>query len=204
MNNRKICLIAAFMLYLTLPAFAVTPEFARLHHERLAPTHDIVLKKVLFVSGQINGVYHGINDLVGALMLIKENKVTVETLSAQLLAVKIGLLEKPAMLRHIAKEIKFCEAYPNFPLGFNDSLEGPEKISVEFYKMADHIENLPINHQLKDLAALRKEAERVVFELFWTDSEKMRTLSADMLNFLRKELKEDISFNIYGKPVPHH
>ena len=205
MNNRKLGLlaIAALMLCTSAPAFAVTPEFAALHHDKVLPSHDIVLKKILFVCGLINGAYHGINDMVGALQLAKENKITAEVLSAQLLAVKIGLIEKPALIRHIAREIKFCEAYPNFPLGFDDSAEGPEKISVEFYKIADHIENLPINHQLKDLPALRKEAQKVVFELFWTDSEKMRTLSADMLNFLRMELKEDIPFDIFGKPVQH-
>lgn len=204
MNNRKLGLFAivVLMLCVSASAFAVTPEFAALHRDKVLPTHDIVLKKVLFVSGQINGLYHGINDMVGALQLAKNNNITAEMLSAQLLAVKIGLIEKPALLRHIAKEIKFCEAYPDFPLGFDDSPEGPEKISIEFYKMADHIENLPINHQLKELPALRKEAQRVVFELFWTDSEKMRTLSSDMLNFLRKVLKEDIPFDIFGKP--HH
>ncbi|OGK07947.1 MAG: hypothetical protein A2W80_03325 [Candidatus Riflebacteria bacterium GWC2_50_8] len=204
MNNRKLGLFAivALMLCVSASAFAVTPEFAALHRDKVLPTHDIVLKKILFVCGQINGLYHGINDMVGALQLAKNNNITAEMLSAQLLAVKIGLVEKPALLRHIAKEIKFCEAYPDFPLGFDDSPEGPEKISIEFYKMADHIENLPINHQLKELPALRKEAQRVVFELFWTDSEKMRTLSSDMLNFLRKVLKEDIPFDIFGKP--HH
>lgn len=204
MNNRKLgfSAIVALMLYVSASAFAVTPEFAALHQDKVLPTHDIVLKKILFVCGQINAMYHGINDMVGALQLAKNNNITAEMLSAQLLAVKIGLIEKPALLRHIAKEIKFCETYPDFPLGFDDSPEGPEKISIEFYKMADHIENLPINHQLKELPALRKEAQRVVFELFWTDSEKMRTLSSDMLNFLRKVLKEDIPFDIFGKP--HH
>ncbi|PKL41807.1 MAG: hypothetical protein CVV41_16700 [Candidatus Riflebacteria bacterium HGW-Riflebacteria-1] len=201
MNNRKLGLFAivALMLCVSASTFAVTPEFAALHHDKVLPTHDIVLKKTLFVCGQINGLYHGINDMVGALQLAKNNNITAEMLSAQLLAVKIGLIEKPALLRHIAKEIKFCEAYPDFPLGFDDSPEGPEKISIEFYKMADHIENLPINYKLKELPALRKEAQRVVFELFWTDSEKMRTLSSDMLNFLRRVLKEDIPFDIFGK-----
>ncbi|PKL46436.1 MAG: hypothetical protein CVV42_16445 [Candidatus Riflebacteria bacterium HGW-Riflebacteria-2] len=203
MKNRKLGLFAVIALVLCVSASvsAVTPEFAALHQDRVQPTHDVVLKKILFVCGQINALYHGTNDMVGALQLAKNNNVTVEMLSAQLLAVKIGLTEKPALIRHIAREIEFCEVYPGFPLGFDDSPEGPEKISVEFYKMADHIENLRINHQLKELPELRKEAQRVVFELFWTDSEKMRTLASDMLNFLRMVLKEDIPFHIFGKPI---
>ncbi len=202
MKNRKSVLFVALLLCFCAPAFAVTPEFAALHRDKIPLTHDIVLKKILFVCGQINGLYHGINDMVGALQLAKNSNVTAEMLSAQLLAVKIGLVEKPALIRHIAREIEFCETWPGFPLGFNDSPEGSEKISVEFYKMADHIENLQINHKLSELPALRKEAKRVVFELFWTDSEKMRTLASDMLNFLRMVLKEDIPFHIFGKPVP--
>lgn len=203
MKNRNPGLLAimALMFCIAGAAFAVTPEFAALHQDKVLPDHDIVLKKILFVCGQINAAYHGMNDMVAALQLAKKNDLTPETLSAQLLAVKIGLIEKPALIRHIAREIQFCEAYPRFPLGFPDSAEGPEKISEEFFKIADHIENLPINHQLKELPALRKEAQRVVFELFWTDSEKMRTLCSDMLNFLRLELKEDIPFDIFGKPV---
>jgi hypothetical protein len=203
MKNRKYGLFAVvtLMLWFCASASAVTPEFAALHRDKVQPTHDIVLKKILFVCGQINALYHGTNDMVAALQLAKNNNISAEMLSAQLLAVKIGLLEKPALIRHIAREIEYCEVYPGFPLGFNDSPEGPEKISVEFYKMADHIENLQINHQLKELPELRKEAQRVVFELFWTDSEKMRTLASDMLNFLRMVLKEDIPFHIFGKPI---
>ncbi len=177
---------------------AVSPEFLELHREVVLPERAMVVKKVLFVSGQVNGIYHGINDLVAALQLAKVQN-SAESLSAQLLAVKIGLTEKPAMLKSIAREIEFCEKYPEFPLGFDDSPEGPEKISQEFYKIADHIENMQVNFQSKDVKVLRREAQRVVFELFWTDSEKMRTLSMDMLNFLRMKLKEDIPFDIFGK-----
>ncbi|NCB37185.1 MAG: hypothetical protein EOM80_00315 [Erysipelotrichia bacterium] len=202
-RNLSVVLLLALMLVVSAVSYGVSPEFAALHRESIAPDRNIVLKKVLFLCGQVNAAYHGINDMVAALQLAKENKITVEMLQAQLLAVKIGLVEKPALIRHIAKEIEFCESYPNFPLGFPDSPEGCEKISAEFFKIADHIDNLPINHQLKDLAALRKEAQKVVFELFWTDGEKMRTLSMDMLNFLRLELKEDIPFDVFGKPHSH-
>ncbi len=184
---------------------AVTPEFAEAHREPLQPEKDIVFKKTLFVCGLVNAAYLGINDLVAALQLAKTTKyknVNPDGLAAQLLAVKIGLVEKPALIRYIAREITFCEKYPHFPLGFNDSPEGREKISVEFFKIADHIEKLPVNHNLKDLPALKKEAERVVFELFWTDSEKMRTLCIDMMNFIRVELKEDLPFDIFAKPIP--
>lgn len=190
------------MLMLTTIAGAVTPKFAEVHNEPLRPDKDLVFKKTLFVCGLINAAYLGINDLVAALQLAKTTQyknIDARSLSAQLLAVKIGLVEKPALIRYIAREIAFCEQYPNFPLGFNDSPEGPEKISVEFFKIADHIENLPVNHQAKDLPVLKKEAQRVVFDLFWTDSEKMRTLCMDMLNFIRVELKEDLPFDIFAK-----
>lgn len=188
------------LFFMTIGNFlsAVSPEFLALHGESVVPDRNMVLKKVLFSAGQVNGVYHGINDLVAALQLAK-NQQSAEVLSAQLLAVKIGLLEKPAMIRHIAREIEFCEQYPEFPIGFNDSPEGPEKMSVEFFKIADHIESLPINYQSSDIKVLRKEAQRVVFDLFWFDSEKMRTMAMDMLNFLRMKLKEDVPFDIFGK-----
>jgi hypothetical protein len=190
------------MLAVSLTATAVTPRFAEIHREPLKPSKDLVFKKTLFVCGLINAAYLGINDLVAALQLAKTNKyknVDAKTLAAQLLAVKIGLIEKPALIRYIAREIAFCEQYPNFPLGFNDSPEGPEKISAEFFKIADHIENLPVNHQAGDLSILKKEAQRVVFDLFWTDSEKMRSLCMDMMNFIRVELKEDLPFDIFAK-----
>lgn len=194
--------ITIFLLCCCSMSFAVTPEFAQAHREPLLPDKNLVFKKTLFVCGQINAAYLGINDLVAALQLAKTHKfkfVDASSLSAQLLAVKIGLVEKPALLRHIAREIEFCEQYPGFPLGFNDSPEGPEKMSAEFYKIADHIEKLPINYQAGDFAALKKEADRVVFDLFWTDGEKMRSLCMDMLNFIRVELKEDLPFDIFGK-----
>ncbi|MDN5280641.1 MAG: hypothetical protein PWR01_4606 [Clostridiales bacterium] len=190
-----------FIFGFAASVYAVSPEFAEIHRETLVPDKNLVFKKTLFVCGLINAAYLGLNDQVAALQLVKKNQPNAEELAAQLLAVKIGLIEKPALLRYIAKEIKFCEKYPNFPLGFNDSPEGPEKISAEFYKIADHIEKLPVNHQSKDIRVLRKEAQRVVFDLFWTDSEKMRTLCMDMLNFIRKELKEDLPFDIFAKPI---
>lgn len=197
---KALCVI--LMLAVCSTAMAVTPRFAEIHQEPLKPSKDLVFKKTLFVCGLINAAYLGINDLVAALQLAKTNKfknIDAKTLAAQLLAVKIGLVEKPALIRYIAREIAFCEQYPNFPLGFNDSPEGPEKISVEFFKIADHIENLPVNHQAGDLPTLKKEAQRVVFDLFWTDSEKMRSLCMDMLNFIRVELKEDLPFDIFAK-----
>ncbi len=199
MINRSTTLIVT-LFFMAIGNFlsAVSLEFLALHGEKVLPDRNMVLKKVLFSAGQVNGVYQGINDLVAALQLAK-NEQSAEVLSAQLLAVKIGILEKPAIIRHIAREIEFCEQYPEFPLGFNDSPEGPEKMSVEFFKIADHIESLPINFQSTDVKVLRKEAQRVVFDLFWFDSEKMRTLAMDMLNFLRMKLKEDIPFDIFGK-----
>lgn len=197
-NRCTACLLALLFLAMTNVLPAVSPEFLALHGEAVVPDRDMVLKKVLFVSGQVNGIYHGINDLVAVLQLAKKEN-NAEVLSAQLLAVKIGLIEKPAILRHIAREIEFCEQYPEFPLGFDDSPAGPEKLSAEFYQIADHIENLQINYQGSDYKVLRKEAQRVVFALFWTDSEKMRTMCMDMLNFLRMKLKEDIPFDIFGK-----
>lgn len=200
--QKVIFALVLVMLMLTTIAGAVTPKFAEVHNEPLRPDKDLVFKKTLFVCGLINAAYLGINDLVAALQLAKTTQyknIDARSLSAQLLAVKIGLVEKPALIRYIAREIAFCEQYPNFPLGFNDSPEGPEKISVEFFKIADHIENLPVNHQAKDLPVLKKEAQRVVFDLFWTDSEKMRTLCMDMLNFIRVELKEDLPFDIFAK-----
>ncbi|HOY68016.1 MAG TPA: hypothetical protein PLP29_14095 [Candidatus Ozemobacteraceae bacterium] len=181
-------------------AQATTPRFAELHRDQFPLTKEVVLKKMLFACGMIDASFHGINDLVAALQYTKKNN-DPRAIAAQLLAVRMGLEEKPSMLRHIAREIEFCEKYPNFPRGFNDSPEGPELISAEFDKIAGHIENLNINHQLTDLAALRKEAERVVFELFWFDSEKMRTLGMDILTFLRVELKEDLPFDVFNKPI---
>lgn len=179
---------------------ATTPEFAALHRDSFPLTKDVVLKKMLYTCGTISAAFHGINDLVAALQYAKKND-DPRAIAAQLLAVRIGLEEKPALLRHIAREIEFCERYPNFPLGFNDSPEGPELISAEFDKIAGHIADLQINHNSADLKLLRKEAERVVYELFWFDSEKMRTLGMDILTFLRVELKEDLPFDVFNKPL---
>ncbi len=182
------------------PVCGATDKFLDVHHEKQKLSKDVVLKKLLFVSGLVNATYLGLNDLVAALQLAK-NSNDEQALSAQLFSVQVGLVEKPALIRYIADEIKFCEKYPNFPLGFNDSPEGPEKLSQEFYKIADHLEKMKINYKLKTLPKLRKEAERVVFEIFWTECEKMRTMSSDMLNFIRIELKEDLPLNIFSKPV---
>lgn len=200
-KNKVIFFVVAIIVFTPFsPLFSDSSLFNKVHKESLIPDRQMVLKKILFVSGLTNGVYHGINDLVAALQLVKKT-TSPEVLSAQLLAVKIGLIEKPALIRHIASEIRQCEDYPEFPLGFPDSPEGPEKISEEFFKIADHIENLKINFQSDDLAFLKKEAQRVVFELFWTDSEKMRTMAMDMLSFLRLKLKEEIPFDIFGKKI---
>ena len=191
-----------FLILSALSLQAVTPKFAAAHLEALKPDKDLVFKKTLFVCGLVNAAYLGNNDLVAALQLANKSQfknIDAQALSAQLLAVKIGLVEKPALIRYIAKEIEFCEKYPGFPLGFNDSPEGPEKISVEFFKIAEHLEKLPVNYQAKDLPTLKREAQRVVFDIFWTDSEKMRTLCMDMLNFIRVELKEDLPFDIFAK-----
>ncbi len=192
--------VIAYALSFGTPAGAVTPEFAALHRDAYHLTKNVVLKKMLYTCGSINAAYAGINDLVSALQYAKKND-DPRVVSAHLLAVRMGLEEKPALIRHIAAEIEFCERFPNFPKGFDDSPEGPELISAEFYKIASHIENLKINHHSTNLAVLRKEAERVVFELFWTDSEKMRSLSMDILTFLRTELKEDIPFDVFNKPL---
>jgi hypothetical protein len=138
---------------------------------------------------------------VAGLQLAVKN-ADARTLSAQLLAVRVGLESKPALLRHIAREIRFCEVWPNFPLGFADSAEGPDKISEEFEIMARHIEGLNIQFQSADFAVLKKEAERVVFAIFWTDGEKIRTLCQDVLTFVRIELKEDLPFEVFAKPRP--
>ncbi|NLI78137.1 MAG: hypothetical protein GX442_17100 [Candidatus Riflebacteria bacterium] len=180
---------------------AVTPAFGELHREPVLPEKQVVLKKLLFAAGLMNAVYLGINDLVAALQLAKK-ATDAKGLSAQLFAVMVGLQEKPAMLRHIAGEIRFCEAWPNFPVGFPDSPEGCDPISREFEIMADHIEKLGIQYQSTSLATLKKEADRVVFALFWTDSEKIRTLCHSILTFIRMELKEDLPFEVFAKPRP--
>ena len=197
---RRCFILAACITLWSSCLGAVTPEFVALHRESLHPTKDVVLKKLLFVSGLMNAGYHGLNDLVAALQLVKQ-KNDSKAIAAQLFAVQVGLEAKPALFRYIAKEIKFCEQYPNFPLGFNDSPEGPEPISTEFNIIADHIEKMKINFESNDLAVLQKEANRVVFGLFWTDSEKIRTLCSDVLNFVRKELKEDLPFSMFSKPA---
>lgn len=188
------------MIGLPATARATTPAFAALHRDPFPLTKEVVLKKMLYSCGTINAAFHGINDLVAALQYAKKND-DPRAIAAQLLAVQIGIQEKPAMFRYVAREIEFCEQYPNFPRGFDDSPEGPELISAEFDKIADHIENLQINHNSTDLKVLRKEAERVVYELFWFDSEKMRTLGMDILTFLRVELKENLPFDVFNKPI---
>jgi len=175
-------------------------SFDIVHKEQTTLNRDFYIKKLLFTCGQINGVYHGLNDLVAVFHLVKKKKVavTVESLQSQLFAVKVALTEKPYIIRHMADSIKECENnLSKFPLGFPDSPEGPEKISDEFYKMASHIENLQVNHKLDSIPALRKEAERVVFEIFWTDGEKMRSLASDMLSYLRVYHKEYIPFDVF-------
>lgn len=200
-SKHKLSYLIVIIVLLTLPssAWTATEKFGIVHREPLQPDRDSVFKKTLYVSGLTNAAYLGINDLVGVLLVAK-NETDAKALSAQLLAIKIGLIEKPALIRYIANELEFCEKYPNFPVGFNDSPEGPEKLSAEFYKIADHIENLPINHQLTDVNALRKECEKVLFALFWTDGEKMRTMCGQMLTFIRVELKENLPFAPFTKP----
>ena len=203
MNKKRLLGIALTMVLSCMSLAkvnAITPKFAKVHKEKIQLNKENVFKKTLFLCGLINAAYLGVNDLVAALQL-NENQNSVEGLQAQLLAVKVGLIEKPFLIRYIAEELEFCEKYPNFPLGFNDSAEGPERLSVEFLKIADHMERLPINHEAKDIKALRKEAEKVVFELFWTDGEKMRTMCIDLANFIRRELKEDLPLNIFTKPI---
>lgn len=178
----------------------VKVSFESVHNEQRTLSRDFYIKKLLFTCGQINGAYHGLNDLVSVFHLVKKKKVavTVESLQSQLFALKVSLTEKPYIIRHIADSIKECENnLSNFPLGFPDSPEGPEKISDEFYKMASHLENLQINHKLDSIPALRKESERVVFEIFWTDGEKMRSLASDMLSYLRVYHKEYIPFDVF-------
>ncbi len=192
-----VLLLAAVLFSCT--GYAATDKFSRLHNDLVVPKKDYVLKKVIFVCGLLNACYHGMNDLVDALMLAKETS-DPKAISAQLFAVKVGLDEKPKFFHYLAKEIQPCESYPNFPLGFPDSPEGPEKISQEMINIADHIEKLNVKYDSTDINFLRKEADRVVFAIFWTDSEKIRTLASDMLNFLRKDLKEDLPFDIYQKP----
>lgn len=201
MKTRNLTLATLIaILVITTSSWAVTAKFAAVQREPLTPDKDTVFKKTLFISGLTNAAYLGLNDMVAALQLAKDEP-DAKTLQAQLLAVKIGLAEKPTIIRYIARQLEFCEKYPNFPLGFDDSPEGPEKLSVEFYKIADQIENMKIHYELTNIKALRKEAERVVFQLFWTDGEMMRTMCGKMLNFIRMELKEDLPFEPLLKPL---
>ena len=201
MKTRIIALSTLLIVILfTTASWAVTEKFARVHREPLKPDRDAVFKKTLFISGLTNAAYLGLNDMVAALQLAKYEP-DAKTISAQLLAVKIGLAEKPTLIRYISRQLEFCEQYPNFPLGFNDSPEGPEKLSVEFEKIATQIEKMQIHHELTDIKELRKESERVVFQLFWTDGEMMRTMCGKMLNFIRMELKEDLPFEPLLKPL---
>ena len=195
-------LFCALMLALmaSTAVSAVTPRFAELHREPLKIDAEVVLKKMLYTTGMINAAYLGMNDLVAGLQMAKKSQ-DAKAISAQLLAVRLGLETKPALLRHISREIEQCESYPNFPRGFNDGPEGPELISFEFEKMAAHVETLNIKPNSTDLAFLKKEADRVIFAIFWTESEKMRSLAQDIHTFLRKELKEDLPFEVFSKPV---
>lgn len=193
--------LAMFTLILPSLGLAVTPEFAALHRDPPPELKNAVLKKVIFTAGLMNAGYHGLNDLVAALMLVKGSQ-DPKVISAQLFAVKVGLDEKPSMFRYIAREMKYCQQYPNFPLGFADGPEGPEPLSVEFEKIANDIEKLNIQYQLTNLTALKKEANRVTFAIFWTASEKIRTLCQSVLNFLRMEMKEDLPFEVFTKPAP--
>lgn len=177
---------------------ASEPDFYALHSERLVPDRETVLKKLLYSCGLMNGAYLGINDLVAALQLMK-NCDDPKIVSSQLLAVRIGLLDKPNLMRFIAREIRFCESYPKFPLGFPDSPEGPETISCEFDHIADSIENLDIQHESADLQFLRREAERVCYVLFWAECEKIRSLLMDLMFFIKGELHEELPFDIYTK-----
>ncbi|MBI3038813.1 hypothetical protein HYY75_07170 [bacterium] len=187
-----------FFISLSFPGFANTSDFSSLHREVGVPTKDVILKKLLYVCGLMNGAYLGMNDLVAALNM-KKNSSDPKVLSAQLFAVKIGLEDKPRMMRYISKEIRPCENYPNFPLGFPDSPEGPEPISVEFEKIADSLENLNICFQSNDIEFLKKEANRVTFTVFWTECEKIRAICFDLINFVRVNLKEDIPFEAYQR-----
>lgn len=197
---RHSVLCALLLVFSALsPAAAVTPRFADVHREPLKIDAEVVLKKMLYATGMINAAYLGMNDLVAGLQYAKKSD-DAKMISAQLQAVRLGLDAKPALLRHIAAEIRQCESYPNFPLGFNDGPEGPEPISEEFEKMATHLETLNIQPQSNDLAFLKKEADRVVFAIFWTDSEKMRSLAHDIHTFLRTELHEDLPFDVFTKP----
>ena len=187
------------MFSVTNLGFAATDEFSRLHNELVAPNKDFVLKKIIFVCGLLNAGYQGLNNLVDALQLAKDIS-DPKALGAQLFAVKKGLEYQPQFFRYLSKEIQSCESYPNFPKGFDDSPEGPEPISAEMNHIADHIETLNIKFESDDINFLKKEADRVVFAIFWTESEKIRTMINDMLNFLRKDLMEDLPFDIYQKP----
>jgi len=183
------------------PIVAATPRFSEVHREPLVPTKEVVLKKVLYLAGLMNAGYLGINDLVAGLQLTKKNG-DPKTISAHLFAVRMGLEAKPEFMRHIARELRDVEDYPKFPLGFDDSPEGPQKLSVEFDQIAAHIEGLNIQFDSTDPVFLKKEADRVVFALFWTESEKIRTMFQDLLTFVRVELKEDLPFEIFTKPKP--
>ena len=78
MNKRKLHLwvILALMCCISAVSFAVSPEFAELHQDRVLPDRDVVLKKILFVCGQINACFQGLNDLVAALQMANKNPIT--------------------------------------------------------------------------------------------------------------------------------
>lgn len=180
---------------------AATPRFSEVHREPLIPSREVVLKKTLYLSGLMNAGYLGLNDLVAGLQLAKK-KGDAKSIAAQLFAVRMGLEAKPDFMRHLARELRDIEDFPKFPLGFDDSPEGPQKLSVEFDQIADHIEGLNIQFESNDPVFLKKEADRVVFAIFWTECEKIRTMFQDLLHFVRVELKEDLPFDIFTKPKP--
>jgi len=191
-----------FLLFCPSFIFSATQEFSELHCETTAtPSKEMVLKKVLFLVGLMNACYLGMNELVYGIQLAKETN-DPKFLSGQLFSVCVGLEEKPQFFRYLSKEFKSIENFPGFPLGFPDSPEGPETYSKEMINIADHLEKLNIQFQSNDIGFLKKEADRIVFAIFWTDSEKIRTLCSDLLTFLRVKLKEDIPFQIYQKPLP--
>ncbi|MFZ2957823.1 MAG: hypothetical protein WA705_13130 [Candidatus Ozemobacteraceae bacterium] len=191
--------LVGILLTFSTVVFGVTPAFSRLHRDDATPSRDAVLKTVLFVAGLMNAGYLGLNDLVAGLQTANKSEDPKE-ISAQLFAVRMGLEYKPDFMRQISQKLASIENYPGFPLGFPDSPEGPQKLSVEFEQIASSIENLNIRYESSDLVFLRKEANRVVFTIFWTESEKIRTMCCDLLTFLRMGLKEDLPFEIISKP----
>lgn len=180
---------------------ADSPEtaFARLHRDAVAPiSKDKMVPKAIFAIGAMDAFYLGLNELVQPLQIARDNG-DPRQIALALQFVKFGLEGKPDQMRHLSAILRDCESYPGFPLGFADGPEGPEPISRELDKIGAAIENVNINAGLTDPTALNKEADRVIFALFWTAGEMVRALTIDIYNWLRVTIKVDLGFTLMTK-----